>query len=74
MQQRRSIWDMEPTPRGYNRCPHLSLGTEVTMSNKEGFCGDILRAYHKKELFCTEPMENPCISKVWIGFLSSSAP
>ena len=72
IQQWRSLWDMEPTPRRYNLSPHLSLGTEVTMSNKEGFCGDILRAQHKKELFCTEPKEKPCISKVWIGFLFSS--
>lgn len=72
IQEWRSLWDMEPTPRQHHLSSHLSLGTEVTTSNKEGFCGDILRAHHKKELFCTEPKENPCISKVWIGFFFSS--
>ena len=72
IQEWRSLWDMEPTPRQHHLSSHLSLRTEVTISNKEGFCGDILRAHHKKELFCTEPKENPCISKVWIGFFFSS--
>lgn len=66
------LWCMEPTSRRYNLNPQLSLGTESTISDKEDFWGNITRVQPEKELVSSEPKENLCISKVWIGFLFSS--